>query len=626
MKINILLALSSILSLFLLFSSISFPTVGYCKTCPDIAAIEAGSKMAVLATEIRYHNRLYYEKNQPEISDAEYDSLFENLVQLEKCFPKMVDPNSPTQTIGGAAVAGEQKVLHEQPMLSLTSSIGVDAVEALLNRLASFENVTFLVQPKVDGLPVELTYLHGKLILAATRGDGHFGYDVTERVNLIIGVPKTLTGHFPDKVLVRGEIYADKQVMQEYEKRATSLKYATPRHLASGVLKAQKPDPAAVSVLRIFPFELMNRDIVDSGRDELTLLSSWGFQINIEHSPVVKSLSEIENLYKFWLKNRDYQPFAMDGIVVKVNNLAIRQRLGSGARSPFWAAAWKFPAEKTISRVLNIKWKIGRTGRTTPIVELEEVTLRGVRISSVALNNREEIATMDIAVGDQVVVALVGDVIPQIVKVSSRLDRATHSEEPQSLKSKSTVDLDACLHDSPVCREQFLAKVTHFVSKLGLNIKGLGRSHLEKLVSAGLVVDIPSLFLLKEEQVASLDGFSQLRAQHLIKALNAASHSDFLQILKGIGISGVGPKSLNRISNKFTSVNALLTSELKASMDLSKADIRSVKIIRNFFKTHGGEEMLLKFRKLGIGESLNPKKAFDVRSKGAAEPTDKNIL
>ncbi|MBV5338648.1 MAG: NAD-dependent DNA ligase LigA [Deltaproteobacteria bacterium] len=584
------------LLLFLLISTFCSPALSF--TCPEITTVEANQQMISLGNDIRHHNRLYYEKAQPAISDADYDRLFAKLVRLEGCFPAMVAADSPTSTVGSGTGGGTLKVKHEQPMLSLSSSTGSEAVRALFKRIATAGKVPLLVQPKVDGLPVELTYVAGRLVSASTRGDGRVGEDVTERVRGIHGIPHLLTGMFPDRVVVRGEVYADLQLLQSYGKGAGAEKYATPRHAAAGVLKAQKQDPAAVAILRLFPFELVTTGQVRSDLSALQLLYDWGFTVSFEHTKQVKKFSEVQAVYRTYLANRDQQPFAMDGIVVKVDDLSLRLRLGEGERAPFWAAAWKYPPDTAMTRVLEIRWTVGRTGRRTPIAEVKPVRLGGVQVSRVSLHSAAEIARLDIAAGDQIVIALVGDVIPQVQEVVGRVPRkfvtgSATREVPES-------SLDACLRDSPVCRDQFLSKTAYFTSKSGLNIDGLGRGRLQKLVEAGLVTDIPSLFLLKEEAVAAVPGFGMKTARHLTVAIRAASHPDSFQLAAALGVQGVGLKSIQRLARRFISLDKLLAVEDDQLAALAATDRRAARALRTFFKSPGGQELLIKFRILEI--------------------------
>lgn len=592
-------AVSNIFStilLVLLFSIFCSPP--QCTACPEISTSGASKQITALADEIRYHNLLYYEKAQPVISDAEYDKLFARLVLLEGCFPALVAPDSPTSKVGGGVSGETRLVTHEQPMLSLSSSTSPEAVAMLLKRFATAGAVQLLVQPKVDGLPVELVYNAGRLVSASTRGDGRVGEVVTERIREIQGVPQQLIGTFPDKVVVRGEIYADLELLQGYRVGAAAERYATPRHMAAGVLKAQKQDPAAVAVLRLFPFELVSPGSVTTDLAALQLLSDWGFPVALKHTVMVRTFAEIEAVYHDYLARRAQQPFAMDGIVVKVDDLRLRQRLGAGARAPFWAAAWKFPPDTATTRVREITWTVGRSGRRTPVAELVPVQFGGVTVSRVSLHNEAELARLDVAPGDQVVVGLVGDVIPQLLKVVWRAPRkAAAVVTPRQVPGHG---LDMCLQDSAGCRDQFVAKAAYFASKYGLGIAGLGRGRLQRLVEAGLVTDLPSLFLLKADAVAALPGFGAESARRLTASIRAAGHPDSFRFVTALGIYGVGSKSVERLARQFVSLDALLTAEEEQLTVLTASDSRAARTIRSFFHSPGGEELLVKFRELGI--------------------------
>lgn len=586
--------------LIFLIPAFCYPALS--RACPDISASEADQRMIVLENDIRYYNQRYYGKAQPIISDAEYDRLFAELLRLEECFPALIAADSPTRRVGGAVGGGTKKVPHERPMLSLSSSSGPEAVEALLKRFAAIGDVQLLVQPKVDGLPVELMYESGRLVSASTRGDGRFGEDVTERVRQIQEVPHQLSGTFPDRVVVRGEVYANLTLLRNIMTETTPEKYATPRHFAAGLLKAQKPDPAALAALRLFPFELVISGSAGasphSDRGALQLLSDWGFPVVVEQTTSVRSFAEVQAVYHNYLATRERQPFAMDGIVVKVDDLSLRQQLGEGDRAPFWAAAWKFPPQSARTLVRGIHWTVGRTGRRTPIAEVVPVYLGGVRISRVSLNNQAEIDRLEIAAGDHVVIALKGDVIPQVREVVERSARSSNAGAVTATKPGPA--LDACLHDSPVCRNQFLARAAYFTSKSGLNIAGLGRKRLQKLLEAGLVNDLPSLFLLTAEQLAAVPGFGKESARRLTAAIRAAAHPDSFRLVAALGIPGVGPKTVQHLARQFASLDVLLAAGQEQLSALSAADIRAAKTIRSFFTMPDGAELLLKFRELGI--------------------------
>jgi DNA ligase (NAD+) len=378
--------------------------------------------------------------------------------------------------------------------------------------------------------------------------------------------------------------------------------YATPRHLAAATLRSQNPDPQALAVLRLFPFEYVGADAapqpVNSDRAALQLLVSWGFNVPKEHTHPVRSFAEVETVYRNYLLSRDRQSFAMDGIVVKVDDLALRRLLGESARAPQWAAAWKFPPATAPTEILAIDWKIGRTGRRTPVAEVTPITLGGIQVQRVSLHNIDELARLGIAPGDQVLVALAGDAVPQVVKIVRKVSGT--DADPLLAAPAPAVAIDACLVDAPGCREQFLARAVHFVSKAGLNIAGLSRGRLKMLVDAGVVADLPSLFRLTEEDIGTVPGFGPKTARQLTQAIRAAGHPELSQLLGALGIPGAGPAAVRRLGEHFSSLDALLStteSELAAVTDIPPG---TAKNIRSFFDSPGGGKLLADLREVGL--------------------------
>ncbi|MGA7828655.1 MAG: NAD-dependent DNA ligase LigA [Geobacteraceae bacterium] len=592
--------------LFFLISFFITPFALFASTCPEISNKDASLRIAILSNDIRRYNKLYYQEKRPVISDAEYDRLYAELVLLEECFPVFAADDSPTRSVGSDLAAGSLTVRHERPMLSLSSSIGPEAVEVLLRKLASVSaEIKLLVQPKVDGLPVELIYQAGKLIAASTRGDGRSGLNVTPTILQVRGIPWALSGSFPPRVVVRGEIYADRQMLKNTGGLGAGVgreHYATLRHLAAGTLQSRNPDPEALAALRLFPFELVNAeqagDGVSTDLAALRLMADWGFPVVFEQTRQVASLDEVKIIYGDYLASRDRQPFAMDGIVVKVDDLDLRRRLGEGTRAPFWAAAWKFPPATAQTEVRTIHWQVGRTGRRTPVAEVVPVLLGGVRVSRISLHNASKFDRLDLAAGDRVVVGLIGDVIPQVLAVVARVSRADNADAVP--KKLPTTAIDACLRDGPGCSEQFLARLVHFVSKPGMNVPGFGRGRLRMLIEAGLVRDLPSLFRLNEEAVAAVPGFGDITARKLTGAIRAVDRSDHFRLVVAIGIPGVGKAGARRLAKQFNSLGALLEAKDEQLNVMPGRDRKAAKTVRSFFQSPGGRELLEKFRELGM--------------------------
>lgn len=574
--------------------------------CPDIPPDTAARQLESLRREVRHHDRLYYIEMQPEISDAAYDRLFSKLVRLETCFPALATPDSPTRTVGAAVDGDSARITHYRPMLGISSSSTPEAVAQLINNTGQIaEPAGFIVQPKVDGVPVELVYRHGNLVSAATRGDGRTGREVTSQVREIPTIPSELRGNHTPRVVVRGEIFAHRdrfKILNRTRIENGRKPYATVRHLAAAALLSRNPEPGIMATLGFFPFDLVNADEIEGGLviewKTLDLLASWGFPVQAAYIHKAATMADIQNLYKECLANRNDYPFAMDGLVVKVDRLALRVRMGWGTRAPRWAAAWKFPPATARTVVEKITWSTGRTGRRTPVARVNPVDIRGVRVSRVSLHNSGEVARLGIVPGDEVIVALAGDVIPQIVDVIGKSPLP-----PQSVKSKPDPlppAIDACLQDTPDCREQFVARAVHFTSKRGFNIAGLGRARLEQLVAAGLVNDLPALFGLKADEIAGLPGFGKKRSESLVAAIDNARSPQLSNLITALGIPGVGRRASARLAEHFQTMPALMVAregQIAAIPGIGKATAINV---RRFLDSSGGRKLVRDLNNLGI--------------------------
>jgi DNA ligase (NAD+) len=566
--------------------------------CTDFSLEIAKQKLDVLRKEIRFHDRLYYVEMRPVISDAEYDRLFSELLRLETCFPSLTTLDSPTRTVGAPADDREKQIAHEQPMLGISSSSTPKVVERLLAetfRLA--EQSVFVVQPKVDGLPVELIYRKGILVSAATRGDGEMGEAVTAMVRGISTLPLNLRGNYANRVVVRGEVYADRErfdILNRVRMADGLEPYATVRHLAAAALRSQSPEPGILAVLGFFPFELVNADEIEGGPEfdwqALQLLASWGFPVQQEHVHQAKRAADIQTLYRNYLAKRSEYPFAMDGIVVKVDRLALRKQMGLGNKSPKWAAAWKFPPATARTSVEEITWSTGRTGRRTPIAHVAPIEIRGVRISRVSLHNAAQLARLGVVAGDEVIVALAGDVIPQIIDVVGKAPLQLQTGE--TMPELVPPPIDACLTDSPECRDQFTARAAYFVSKSGLDIAGLGRKRLEQLVAAGLVVDLPSIFQLRAEDMGTVPGFGEKRSEKIAQAIQQSRRPPLSNLVTAIGIPGVGRYASKKLAQHFETMDELIAAGKERLATIPGIGPETADAIRAFFGSPGGRNLL----------------------------------
>lgn len=583
---------------FILLLNILLATISFAASdCPRLDTSTAKSQLETLSAEVLYHNRLYYQELRPVLSDVEYDRLFAKLVRMEECFPLLVSADSPTRRVGSEEVDPKLTITHAQPMLSLTSSADEGAVAALLQRVQKVTTgkVIYLVQPKFDGLPVELLYLQGRLAAAATRGDGLRGEDVTAQAQKMAAIPQKLRGDYPPRLLVHGEVYARKQRVESAPLTAADEPYATLRHQAVATLRSHDATPEALDAMAFFPFaHLTVSDAVLSDQDSLRFLEKWGFPDPLPQSWRASSFAEIRALFAIALADRNQWPFAADGIVVKVDDLALRRTLGNGSRAPNWAAAWKFPAATVLTTVTEIVWHTGRTGRRTPVATLAPRELGGIQLEHVTLHNAAELESLDLIAGDEVLVALSGDVIPQIVAVTKRIPRPAVIVNAVSLASGP----DDCYSATPLCSAQFLSRAVHFASPAGLNIAGLGRGRLQGLIAAGLVTDLSSLLILREEELATVDGIGTETAGKIGMAIRTARHPQPWRLFAALGVEHVGPKSLERLQKRYVTLGAVMVSDESELIDVLGS--RSGSSLFNFLSTTTARQQLAVFYRFGI--------------------------
>lgn len=565
--------------------------------CPLLDTTTATAQLATLTAEVRYHNRLYYQELRPVLSDVEYDKLYARLLKMEECFPRLVSADSPTRRVASAEIDPKLLIPHAQPMLSLAAAADETAVAELLTRVRQVApgEVRYLVQPKFDGLPLELLYVKGRLVAAATRGDGLRGEDVTAQAQKIAAIPQRLSGDFPARLVIRGELYARRGRAEDAPLKADSEPYATLRHQAAATLRKVDATPEALAALDFFPYEVVDPEkTLKMERSILARLSGWGFPDPLPLTSSATTLDGIRKVVADALAARPSWPFAADGMVVKVDDLALRRTLGEGSREPNWAAAWKFPPATAVTTVTEIVWQTGRTGRRTPVATLAPCRLAGIEVQRVTLHNAEELAALDLIAGDEVLVALSGDVIPQIVAVTKRLPRlAVMAAAPLPLPR-----IDDCYVLSTLCEEQFLGRASYFVSENGLNIAGLGPGRLRSLIRAGLVKDLPSLLLLTPEEIASVDGIGEVTAKKIALALQSARHPQPWRLLAGLGVENVGPKALMLLQERYGTLGALVQAPEEELSPL--VGVKASTSLARFFASEEGRRQLTLFAELGL--------------------------
>ncbi len=531
---------------------------------------EAEKRIRELHAVIRHHDYQYYVKDQPDVADSEYDRLFSELKQLEEQFPEFVTPDSPTQRVGGAPLDQFAKVEHLAPMLSLDSDQAEDALRRFDERIRKglkLETVAYVVEPKLDGASVELVYEDGALARASTRGDGAVGEGITENVRTISSVPLRLRDEAspPALVALRGEVIMRVDAFEQLNERllAEGKKvFANPRNAAAGALRQLDPRITAERPLDIYVYDIlaMEGTLPASQHEVLNRLAEWGLPVN-DLSRRVESVEEILEYHKGLQERRDDLEYEIDGVVIKLDDIAAREELGETAHHPRWAFAFKFPPRKEITRILKIVPSVGRTGVVTPGAMMRPVELSGVTVSRANLHNREEVARKDIREGDLVRVQQAGDVIPQVVE---HVDEPGREREPpyrmpDECPSCGTILVErgpfTVCPNSFGCTAQLAGRLEHFASREALDIEGLGEEVAMLFVTEEVVMRLPDLFDLKAVDLIPLEGFAAKKATNLIAAIEKASTVELHHFLYGLGIPEVGATVAKDLARHFGSVD-----------------------------------------------------------------------
>jgi DNA ligase (NAD+) len=587
---------------------------------------QAANRLIELREEIRKHDRLYYEEAAPIISDREYDRLYRELVDLETQFPDLATPDSPTQRVGGKPLTAFRQVTHLAPMLSLDNTYSQEEVAdfyARISRLLPNEKIPVVIEPKVDGVAVSLLYRNGRLDHAATRGDGVVGDDITQNIRTIRSVPERLRGGAPPKLLeVRGEVYMDKrgfEQLNEERKQSGLPLFANPRNAAAGSLKQLDPKIVARRPLgivlygtgategvavdyhsRIFPF------LKKLG---LSVTEKWWLADSVEK--ILDAIQELDTL-------RRQFPYQTDGAVVKVDSLAQRERLGFTAKSPRWAIAYKYEAERVETRLLDIIVQVGRTGTLTPVAVLEPVSVSGSTVGRATLHNEDEIKRKDIRIGDTVVIEKAGEVIPAVVEVkkAARTGKEKKFRMPETcpvcggkvVRDEGQVAL-RCINSR--CPAQLKRRIEHFASRGAMDIEGLGEVMVEQLVSHGLVHDVSDIYGLTAAKLAKLERTGEKSINNLLAAIEASKTRPLWRLIFALGILHVGASASRALAEHFRSLKNLMAASLEELERIPDVGEVVGKSIRDFFQEPRNRKIIERLENLGVRPTTEPRKAVD---------------
>jgi DNA ligase (NAD+) len=562
---------------------------------------EAERRLRALRAEIRHHDYLYYVKDRPEVSDEAYDALFAELKEIEAAFPDLTTPDSPTQRVGGGVFDRFPTVPHTAPMLSLDSDREEAALRRFDERLRKVLGdgpVSYILEPKLDGASVELVYENGLLVRAATRGDGLNGEGITENIRTVDSVPLQLARGGPRVpfVAVRGEVIMRLSAFEELNERLIEQgqePFANPRNAAAGALRQLDPTVTAQRPLDIYVYDILA--VTDASFEThgaaLNAIRAWGFPVSDLIRPG-ETVDDVLMYHAELLARRDDLDFEIDGVVIKLDGLAARQRVGMTARHPRWAYAFKFPPRREITRVLGIMASVGRTGVVTPVAILRPVELGGVTVSRATLHNREEVARKDIREGDLIRVQRAGDVIPQVIERMEEPERARRRRYamPEACPSCGTPLVErgpfTVCPNSFHCPAQLVGRIVHFASRHALDIQGLGEESARQFVDAGLVKRLDDIFTLDEWRLVELERFAEKSAANLVAAIRAAATVELPRFLYGLGIPEVGVAVAGDLAAHFGTLAALREADEEELQAVAGVGPRMAEQIRAFFRDH----------------------------------------
>lgn len=583
------------------------------------ASPEDARRAAWLREQIDYHNRLYHLLDAPEISDAEFDALVRELRELEERHPELAVPDSPTRKVGGGVAATFAPVRHPVPMLSLDNAMDEAALlafDARVRRWLDGAEPAYVVEPKIDGLSVAAEYADGTFVRGATRGDGYTGEDVTPNLAAIAAIPKRLNAGAPRRLVVRGEVFMPIRAFERLnEERAEAGEplFANPRNAAAGSVRQSDASITARRALDCFVYSILvaegfgpDEPVPTTQWEVLHALRSWGFHVNDENRRF-SGIAEVVAHCTAFKQRRGELPYAIDGLVVKVDALSQQEALGSTSHSPRWAVAFKFPAEEARTRVLDIAVSVGRTGALTPLALLEPVRVAGSTVSRASLHNEDFVREKDVRVGDWVVIQKAGDVIPQVVSVDR--DRRTGQERewipPDTCPVCGSATLRAegeaarrCVNTA--CPAQVRERIRHWASRPAMDIDGLGPARIDQLVTAGLVRDVVDLYALTVEQLAPLERMGAKSAENLVASIDASRDRPLSRLIFALGIRFVGERAASILASHFGRMDALARASAGELASLPEIGEKIAESVATYFAQPETQRLLARLRNVGL--------------------------
>ena len=566
----------------------------------------------------------YYTKDAPSVSDSEYDQLYRELVELETAHPDEILPESPTHRVGGVVLKGFTKYQHQYPLYSLQDAFSREELETFDQRVRKeFPSISYVCELKIDGLSISLTYENGVLVTGATRGDGSVGEDITENLKRVKDIPLVLPE--PVNITVRGECYmprASFDRVNQIRQENGEPEFANPRNAAAGTLRQLDTKIVAKRNLATFLYQEVSPTDQSSQEGVLEKLAHLGFVVNQERV-LAEDMEQIWDFIQKVAQLREDLPYDIDGIVIKVNDLAVQEELGFTVKAPKWAVAYKFPAEEKEAKILSVDWTVGRTGVVTPTANLTPVQLAGTTVSRATLHNVDYIAEKDIHQNDTVIVYKAGDIIPAVLRVvkdkrvsDQALAIPTHCPSCQSelLHFEDEVAL-RCIN--PLCPAQIKEGLNHFASRDAMNITGLGPAVVEKLFAAQLVEDVAGIYRLTVEDLFTLEGFKEKSAEKLYEAIQASKENSAEKLLFGLGIRHVGSKVSQILLQEFHDLDQLATADPERIASIDSLGMVVAESLKRYFAQEGSKRLLQELKEAGVNRTyLGEKVATDAALSG----------
>lgn len=564
------------------------------------------------------HAIRYYVEDVPTIPDAEYDRLMQELLEIEAQYPQWISEDSPSQRVGGAPLSSFEAVTHERPMLSLDNAFADSELDSFFRRIgervAATQHARFCCEPKLDGLAVSLLYVDGRLTQAATRGDGTTGENITENVRTIKSIPLKFSGTgWPSRIEVRGEVFMPKEGFERMNAQALKKGqkvFVNPRNAAAGSLRQLDSRITAKRPLAFYAYSVgvvEGAELSTSHYERFLQLKSWGLPVSPE-TQRVENAAQVKDYYQTIMAKRADLPYEIDGVVIKVDDIALQEKLGFVARAPRWAIAYKFPAQEEMTRLNEVEFQVGRTGAITPVAKLEPIFVGGVTVSNATLHNADEIERLGVMVGDTVIVRRAGDVIPQIVSVV--LERRPQEAQPIIFPSHCPVcqsDVERVEGEAVarctgglVCQAQRKEALKHFVSRKAMDVDGLGDKVIEQLVEREMVETPADLFKLRAGELTVLDRMGPKSAQNITQALINAKHTTLARFLYALGIREVGEATAMNLAQHFCTLEAISQASIEQLIEVQDVGVIVASHVHAFFSQEKNQRVVQELRDLGV--------------------------